>query len=191
MESGRCVASTTCPSGQYQYKSNCVSSCPVGTYMSGNTCVRSCTDSKNYFFNQICFPSCPTALRTADACVNNCPSGTTAVNGVCQWSIHPFIIIILSYHSYSYYHFIQYSNSVKKKRLYDKPVNIKHKRPGWQTRYPPSAVGSASSWSPSAWQKRLNKEKLTCCCLSKKKYVASACYHDTDTGNDLYKYSRY
>jgi len=84
MESGRCVASTTCPSGQYQYKSNCVSSCPVGTYMSGNTCVRSCTDSKNYFFNQICFPSCPTALRTADACVNNCPSGTTAVNGVCQ-----------------------------------------------------------------------------------------------------------
>jgi hypothetical protein len=33
--------------------------------------------------SQVCYLSCPTGLRTDEACVTQCPNGTTNTNGVC------------------------------------------------------------------------------------------------------------
>jgi proprotein convertase subtilisin/kexin type 5 len=83
MQNGVCVPSTTCSSNQFQYNGQCISSCPIGTYLVGSQCFRSCPDN-NYYLSQICYLSCPTPLRTNEACVSQCPAGTTNSNGVCQ-----------------------------------------------------------------------------------------------------------
>lgn len=83
MSEGICKASTSCPSSEYQYNGGCVSSCPVGTYLVGSQCFRSCPVG-NFYLSQICYFSCPTGLRTNEACVTQCPAGTTNQSGVCQ-----------------------------------------------------------------------------------------------------------
>jgi hypothetical protein len=82
MVNGVCVKSTSCPANQYQYNGQCLSQCPVGTYVVGSTCNRSCPDG-NYYLSQMCYISCP-QLRTNEACVQQCPAGTSNNNGVCQ-----------------------------------------------------------------------------------------------------------
>lgn len=80
---GACVATTSCPSNQFQYGSRCVASCPIGTISIGSQCQRSCP-ANTYYSSQVCFLSCPSGLRTADACVTSCPAGTRNNNGVCS-----------------------------------------------------------------------------------------------------------
>jgi hypothetical protein len=83
MSNGICVKTSSCTSSQYQYNGNCLSACPVGTFSIGSQCTRSCA-ANTYYLSQICYISCPTGLRTNEACVNQCPAGTTNQNGVCQ-----------------------------------------------------------------------------------------------------------
>lgn len=85
MTNGKCVASTSCSSNQFEYNGECVRACPIGTSSMGSTCFRSCP-ANSYYLSQICYLSCPTSLRTAEACVNQCPSGTSNANGngICQ-----------------------------------------------------------------------------------------------------------
>jgi hypothetical protein len=60
-----------------------VSSCGAGTYLQGSQCFRSCPPT-TYYYSLVCYNVCPTGLSTFDACVQNCPAGTNAVNGICQ-----------------------------------------------------------------------------------------------------------
>lgn len=83
VSNGVCSAQASCPAGQLTYNSGCVRSCPIGTYSDGSRCIRICGDN-TYFSSQVCFISCPTGLRTADACVSQCPQGTANQNGVCN-----------------------------------------------------------------------------------------------------------
>jgi hypothetical protein len=84
LSNGVCITATiTCPSGQFQYNGVCYSACPAGTCAQGNFCQRTCP-AGTWAYNQGCYSTCPTNHTTPDACVDNCPSGTSLVNGVCQ-----------------------------------------------------------------------------------------------------------
>ena len=81
-QNGNCIRSSNCEGSQLQFNGRCVARCPVGTFALGSQCLRSCSQGL-YAFNQICYPGCPTGLRTNEACVTQCPAGTTNQNGVC------------------------------------------------------------------------------------------------------------
>lgn len=83
---GKCVVSIGCSSSQVQYNNKCFNGCPVGTRTVGGTCERSCDANTYLNSNGFCYPSCPTALRTPDACVNSCPAYTTQSGDVCLYN---------------------------------------------------------------------------------------------------------
>jgi proprotein convertase subtilisin/kexin type 5 len=80
--SGACVQASTCTSSQLTYNGACVATCPQGTYADGTKCSRICADG-TYWGSGVCYISCPSGLRVADACVQQCPTGTTNKSGVC------------------------------------------------------------------------------------------------------------
>jgi hypothetical protein len=83
-ENGVCVSTVVaCPSSQYTYKSKCFANCPIGTYSNGQSCSRICGPG-TFYSNQVCYISCPSGLSTADACVAQCPAGTSNINGICS-----------------------------------------------------------------------------------------------------------
>jgi polyferredoxin len=45
--------------------------------------LRSCP-ANTYYSSQICYLSCPSGIRTGEACVTSCPAGTSNRNGVCS-----------------------------------------------------------------------------------------------------------
>ena len=71
---GECKDSLGCTFGQVQYKNECLDRCPIGTYKSGDTCIRACPTSPaiTYFYNLLCYPTCPTGHHTPEACVASC-----------------------------------------------------------------------------------------------------------------------
>ena len=83
---GNCILSVNCAAGQIQYQQKCYNGCPLGTYQISQTCSRSCA-SGLYFnpSNSYCYTTCPTSLRTPDACVNSCPAYTTLSGTVCAY----------------------------------------------------------------------------------------------------------
>jgi hypothetical protein len=72
---GSCVLNGTCSLNQLKYNGTCVDSCPVGNIGYQGSCQRICSTGQ-YYYNTRCYLPCPTNLRTADACVDVCPSGT-------------------------------------------------------------------------------------------------------------------
>ena len=79
---GACHPVKACGQGQLDHQGTCVNECPSGTYSDTKKCNRIC-DPNTYYFDRICYISCPSGLRTADACVTQCPAGFMPNNGVC------------------------------------------------------------------------------------------------------------
>lgn len=69
--SGVCEDSLGCASGQVQYKDRCEVRCPVGTSRDGNTCQAACEEN-TYFYDLVCYQTCPTGHHTPEACVTDC-----------------------------------------------------------------------------------------------------------------------
>jgi proprotein convertase subtilisin/kexin type 5 len=69
--SGHCEDSIGCQSSQVQYKGRCEARCPVGTARDGNTCQAACEEN-TYFYDGVCYQTCPTGHHTPEACVNDC-----------------------------------------------------------------------------------------------------------------------
>jgi hypothetical protein len=75
---------SSCPSGMYLYKGDCVTPCPTKTYVDGDSCSDCAGDCQTCENPNEC-KSCPTGLILNDGrCTSECDDGEAPVNGKCE-----------------------------------------------------------------------------------------------------------